>query len=67
MFGLPTAARDSLRRCKPVLEAEDRLAAGVADDDELYDTVLAATGDVGAAQDALYARKKDRLERGEKV
>lgn len=46
------------------LGAEERLRAGVRDD-EVYDVVLAATGSVPQAQKALTKRIADRLRRGE--
>lgn len=59
--------QDSLRRCQPVIEAEDMLAqAGEIPDGQLYDVVLAATGDEDAAELALRRRIGARLERGER-
>ena len=64
MFGLPAAVVDTLRRAWPMLEAEDRLKAGVPDR-ELFDAVLAATADEDAAHEALYQRQAYRTRRGE--
>lgn len=50
---------------RAALEAEEEIKAGCADD-RVYDCVLAATGDAGAAEEALRQRIAHRLRRGEK-
>lgn len=49
-----------------VLKAEERLASEEVPDGELYDLVLMATGEVIAAEDALYRRARFRVMHGQK-
>jgi len=44
-----------------ILAAEDEIAAGVQDDDRLYDLVLLASGNKDTAGDALTARRMWRM------
>lgn len=61
--GYELALLESSRR---IIEAEERLKAGEVSDAELYDVVLLATGEVKAAEDALYYRARARVMHGQK-
>lgn len=50
----------------PVLDAEDELKAGVADD-RVYDVVLRATGSEERASAALTERVAEKLRRDERA
>lgn len=63
MFDLPGPQKLALDLARPVLQAEDRLRAGCADD-EVYDLTLAATGDEEQASAAATARAACRLRQG---
>jgi len=55
VFGLPGPDKLALELNRPILAAERRLRAGCRDD-EVYDLMLAATGDPDAAAEAYTAR-----------
>jgi hypothetical protein len=49
-----------LERNRQIIEAEERLKTGEVGDEDLYDVVLLATGDVEVAEESLYARMRIR-------
>jgi hypothetical protein len=67
VFELPPAEKLRLELAMPILEAEDRLKAGLVPDEAIFDTVLLVTGSRDAAEAATIARMNARLDRGQRV